>query len=451
MSERVIRALFVACAVSITWGIRGDFGGYLGAMSPGAALGLAFAFITGRRAMFQWMPVLGAVSGLVIAFGGEMSYGVLHGYAKADTLINYSYGYFTLFCQGASWGIFGCAAMGLLLERQALRVWEWASAFAAVYLGGFLLHWLVVDVSGFDVNPPRSNISVAHFGGAMALFTWLTVNKRRVGLRGALFGFFGFGIAMFSGRLIEMASFQVPIPTSYWNLNEVMVGFFGAFSFTYGMLGYDYPDPPQEEPKTFSFVSLASILFVMVGIPFRHRLRKLNTEIRLEEWTRAFTGYGYETPDEMAQFILTLLNLVCVFAVIGAGLWIVIQQKQLWRFRAFPIFYFILLMIMYQKFHSHYFWYPRNGWTPNMHDAYWLMFAVMAVTAYLSREPSTVRTDTELNKLPWVRWIVSTVVIYVLVLAAAGLWVNKDGKNMNSANTRFPVWYWGDGPFPRQD
>jgi hypothetical protein len=84
--EKAVRALFVGCAVGIAWGIRGDFGGYLGAMYPGAVLGIAFAFVTGQRSMFRWMPLLGVVSGLAIAAGGEMSYGVLHGYAKADTL-----------------------------------------------------------------------------------------------------------------------------------------------------------------------------------------------------------------------------------------------------------------------------------------------------------------------------------------------------------------------------
>jgi hypothetical protein len=449
--ERLTRALFVGFAVSIAWGIRGDFGGYVGAMYPGAALGLAFAFATGQPTMFKWMPLLGVVSSLSIAAGGEMSYGVLHGYAKADTFVNYSYGYFTLFCQGASWGVFGCAAMGLMLERQRLRVSEWASAVAVVYMGGFILHWFVVDVIGFDVNPPRSNRSVAHLGGAIAFFIWLNVNHRRVGLRGATYGFFGFGIGMFLGRLLEMGSFQLPLALSYWNLNEVTVGFLGGFTFTFGMLGHDFPEPPQEDRKSNSFLSVFGILFVMVGIPFRHRFRLLRPDSRLDDWTQTFARYGHESPEAGAEFIVTLLDFVLVFAVVGAVLWLIVHHRQLWKFRGLPIFYFTFLMVMYQKFHSHYFWYPRAKWVPNMHDAYWAMFALMVVTAFFCRKPYARKTDEEMVKLPWVRLAVGTAMIYILVLAAAGLWVNKDGKTMGAANTRFPVWSWSEGPFPGRE
>lgn len=452
MFDRAVRALFVGCAVSIAWGIRGDFGGYVGAMYPGAMLGIAYAFATGRRSMFGWMPLLGVVSGLAIAAGGEMSYGVLHGYAKADTLVNYSYGYLMLFCQGAAWGIYGCAAIGLLLERKRLQTLDWASVFAAVYLGGFVFHWLIVDIAGFDVNPPRSNLSVAHFGGAIALFVWLVANNRRCGLRGALFGFCGFGIGMFLGRLLEMWSFQLPIPHSgNWNLNEVTVGFLGSFAFTYGMLGYDHPEPPADERKTFSFLSLFGILFVMVGIPFRHRFRLLRPERRLEEWAKQFEKYGVADPELWPDLIVQLLNTVCLLAVIGAIVWIVIDRRRIYTMRAFPVFCLTLLMMMYQKFHSHYFWYPRDGFQLNMHDVYWVMFAVMIVSAFFCRAPCITRADAQMAKLPWMRWAICTVAVYILVLLAAGLHVNKDGKTMGAANTRFPVWSHRDGPFPGRE
>ena len=452
MNDRILRALFVGCAVSIAWGIRGDFGGVVGATYPGAMLGIAYAFATGQRAMFRWMPILGVVSGITIGAGGEMSYGILHGYAKADTLINYGYGYLMLFCQGAAWGIYGCAAIGLLLEDKRLKALEWASALASVYLGGFVLHWLVVDVIGFDVNPPRSNLSVAHFGGAIGLLIWLQVNQRWVGLRGAAFGFFGFGIGMFLGRLLEMWSFQLPIPNSgHWNLNEVTVGFLGSFVFTYGMLGREHPEPPMEDSRNFSFVSLFSILFVMVGIPWQHRLRLLNAEERLPGWVKRFEQYGVDNPESWPPFIVDLLNSICVLAVLGAIIWIVIYRQDRFAWRAFPVFCLTLLMMLYQKFHAHYFWYPRDGFKLNMHEVYWGMLAVMIVTAFFCRQPVEVKDAVQMSQVPWKRWIASTLLIYVFVLLAAGLVVNKDGKTMGGANTRFPIWSHRDGPFPGRE
>lgn len=450
--DRVIRALFVGSAVSIAWGIRGDFGGYLGAMYPGAVLGLAFAFASGHRHQLAWMPVMGLVSGIAIAAGGEMSYGVLHGYAKADTLINYSYGYAMLFCQGAAWGVYGCAALGLLLERRRLTVTEWAAAVAAVSLGGFLLYWLVVDVIGFDVNPPRSNLSVAHFGGALALFVWLVLSGRRTGLRAAVFGFFGFGIGMFLGRLLEMWSFQLPVPNSgHWNVNEVTVGFLGAFVFTYGMVGCDFPDPPREERRQFLFLSLFSILYVMAGIPLRHRLRLLRPESRLEEWTKRFQTYGVENPEAWPEFIVQLLDGVCLLAVIAAVIWMIVHWRQMVAMRAFPVFALTVVMMTYQKLHAHYFWYPREGFRLNMHEVYWGLFAVMIVTAFGCRRPCVACSEEAIAALPWNRWIAATLTVYILVLLAAGLFVNKDGRNMGAANTRFPVWSHRDGPFPGRE
>ena len=88
--DRLFRSLFVALAVGLGWGIRGDFGGVMGAMYPGACLGLGFAYVSGQREAWRWAPALGALSAYGISRGGMMSYGILHGYAKSDTFINYT-------------------------------------------------------------------------------------------------------------------------------------------------------------------------------------------------------------------------------------------------------------------------------------------------------------------------------------------------------------------------
>ena len=73
-TDRLLRALFVACAVGVCWAIRGTFGHALGAMAPGAALGLGFAYVSKQRAMYRWMPAMGLVTAVLIGQGGQMSY-----------------------------------------------------------------------------------------------------------------------------------------------------------------------------------------------------------------------------------------------------------------------------------------------------------------------------------------------------------------------------------------
>src|SRR5262245_38350226 len=83
--DRFGRSLFVAAAVGLAWGIRGDYGHVVGAMYPGAVLGLAWVAVSGSPALVPRMPVIAAMTAGAIGAGGTMSYGVLHGYAQADT------------------------------------------------------------------------------------------------------------------------------------------------------------------------------------------------------------------------------------------------------------------------------------------------------------------------------------------------------------------------------
>src|SRR5580692_4424407 len=136
--DKIARSLFVALAVGLGWGIRGDFGHLVGAMYPGAALALGLAYVSGQRSLFLWMPILAAVSAMGIGAGGTMSYALLHGYAQSDTLINYAYGFLTLFLQGSAWGTFGGALIGLMLERKPMQIGEWLGLIVTTLLAGWL-------------------------------------------------------------------------------------------------------------------------------------------------------------------------------------------------------------------------------------------------------------------------------------------------------------------------
>ena len=83
-----------------------------------------------------------------------MSYALLHGYAQSDTLVNYAYGFFTLFLQGSAWGTFGGGLIGLMLERKPMRnrrVARTRSAASSLQAGS--TSFLVVNVIGFQINP----------------------------------------------------------------------------------------------------------------------------------------------------------------------------------------------------------------------------------------------------------------------------------------------------------
>ena len=88
-----------------------------------------------------------------------------------------------------------------------------------------------------------------------------------------------------------------------------------------------------------------------------------------------------------------------------------------------------------------------------MHHVFWVMFAVMVVYAIMAH-PRPIEAPEGSSVEPEPRWPV----VGWLALAAAGLgaviyltgYVNNT-TTMATANTRWPVWAWPDGPFPGRD
>jgi len=440
--DRFVRALFVALAVGLGWGIRGDFGHMLGAAFPGAALGLGFAYVTGQRSMFKWMPLLGAIGGLGISLGGTMSYGILHGYAKSDTVVNYAYGFFTLVLQGGAWGCFGCALLGLALERKRVMATELVSAAITVVAFGWLFYLVVVTLAGFHINPPRSDLSIGFTGGVIALFVWLVLNKKPYGLRGAFFGYIGFGLGMAGGRFLGNLSYLQPFPVNHWNIMEVSCGLIGGFVFTFGMLGRKFPDPPEQEG--YPLLNVYSAFYVMGLIPLMHRLLRIRPEEKLATWAESLRSYGYPAPAGLSDWILTAIHVVCAMGFVGAGVWLWLHFRDKYRFAAFPVLFFSLLMLLIQNLNALYFFYPRQEGTINMHFVFWVIFALMVLYALFVKRPEVTDTDETADRVNWVRWALGAVAVYGLIVFFAGF-VNGE-ETMASANTRFPLWSWRDKP-----
>ena len=455
MGDRLVRALLVASGVGLAWGIRGSFGHELGAAYPGAVLGLAFCLATGQRSMSRWMPILGAVAALAIATGGAMSYGRLHGYAKSDTLLNFSYGYFTLFCQGASWGVFGSAFIGLFLERERMSGLQWARMIGAVFLGGFIAYYIIVGMINFDVNPPRSNSSIGYLGAAITLFGWLLVHKKYRALRGAVYGFAGFGIGMFFGRFLGNLTYHFPFDINNWNVMEISAGFFGGLIFTWGMLGYELPEAPKEEGTKWAWLQGFAIFGLLGGIPVLHLIRKILLQRKYEHWVDRFASFQdqvYADPEAMVAHVLNMLYIICFLACLGAVAWLIIHHKRLWQFRAFPVLWLSFMMLLFQNCNSLLFWSDKRENYFDTHYLFWVLFSVMiACTIYVYLRPAfRTRDDAAMDPVAWKPVAAGTVTLYVVVLILSSAGVNGE-ESMKSAVTRWPEWSFRDGPFPGRE
>jgi hypothetical protein len=449
--DRIGRSLFVALAVGLAWGIRGDFGHLVGAMYPGAVLALAFAYVSGQRSLFCWMPIVAALSAPAIGAGGMMSYAVLHGYAQSDTFINYAYGFLTLFLQGSAWGTFGGALIGLMLERKPMRTNEWLGLSGSVLFAGWMISFVVVNVLGFHINPPRNDGSIAFMGAALGQLVWLICNGKPAGLRGALLGYVGFGLGMAAGRVLgNLANvLQTPLgfTINHWNVMETSCGFIAGFIFCFGMIGRAYPSPPEE--RNVRLASFYGIIYVLGIIPLWHRLGRV-PPAKVTEWAGALKTYGYSDPDRLAKTILWLVDGTCLLGFLGAAIWLLIHFRRLDRWSALPVLWLSATMLLFQNLTALYYFYPARPHYMNMHHVFWLMMSLMiAYVALVRPRPVIVAEpggDMVERGFPWAAWLAGAIAALAIVVFLAGH-VNNE-KTMATANTRWPVWSWSDGPFP---
>jgi len=143
----MLMPVLAALAMSLGWGIRGDYGHEAGAMLPGALLALAIVITAGRVDWLARAGTLGMLGALGWAFGGQMSYGIVIGYTAAPTFIDVAYGYGALFLIGALWGGIGAGVLALGLTWRQDRLESFVAPLAAL---GLL--WLLLDLTGLTAR-----------------------------------------------------------------------------------------------------------------------------------------------------------------------------------------------------------------------------------------------------------------------------------------------------------
>lgn len=248
-------------AMSVGWGIRGDYGHEAGAMIPGALLGLAVCLASGREDWRRRAAIMGMCGAIGWAFGGQMSYGRVIGYTAASSLPDVVYGYASVFIIGGLWAGIGSAilamsvtqpssylerfarplvALGIVWAILALTGWtdrlaerwylndtDWvgassallvaaacallfpsdrrACALIAVLAGGWWAGYLIlVGLLGLHMTPPRSDNWAGCVGLFIALLAYLRHRRDRAALTLAMYGLLIGGVGFVLGNLANM-------------------------------------------------------------------------------------------------------------------------------------------------------------------------------------------------------------------------------------------------------
>jgi RsiW-degrading membrane proteinase PrsW (M82 family) len=117
--------------MSLGWGLRGSIGGgSLGAMIPGAMIGLVLCVLLDRHSDAGLIAAFAAVG---VGFGGQETYGQTVGLSLQPETFWWAILGFVI--KGAAWGLLGGAFIGIALERQRHTTAHLVAGFAIMVLG----------------------------------------------------------------------------------------------------------------------------------------------------------------------------------------------------------------------------------------------------------------------------------------------------------------------------
>lgn len=126
--------LFVALALSIGWGVRGNWGHEYGAMIPGALAAMAAVLVSGREDWQRRIPFFAFFGAIGWSFGGSISYAQVIAYTHSGHLESVLYGFACLFLIGFIWGGLGGAGTALPAFLSRARLTELLLPVAAVFV-----------------------------------------------------------------------------------------------------------------------------------------------------------------------------------------------------------------------------------------------------------------------------------------------------------------------------
>ncbi len=326
---KTVDLLFIALAMSVGWGFRGNYGHEYGAMVPGALVAMAICLASGREDWQRRIAYFGVFGALGWAFTGQMSYGYLIGYTFSMDIISVAYGFAAIFLNGFLWGGIGAGILALvvILERKKIvemifpflmvfGVWslfsiyfqvkygdvepsvfyyfdtDWVAAVTALlallftiaiqrkitHAVSFMLHitigWIVgllffVTLLDWHLNPPRSDNWAGLIGLMIGLLMFLFRHKYFLVIYASLFvAIFG-GIGFAVGELFQVVGNTTGVRIDWWKVMEQFFGLFMGLGVGIVFLKLKNIVPKLDDEKVkFDWGNVFAIFFLIVGMTY---------------------------------------------------------------------------------------------------------------------------------------------------------------------------------------
>ena len=212
-----------AVSMSLGWGLRGSIGGgSLGAMIPGAMIGLVLCVLLGRQSD---SGVIAAFAAIGVGFGGQETYGQTVGLSlQPDT---FWWAILGFVIKGAAWGLLGGVFIGLALDRPHHTNRQLLAGFVIMVIGTWL-GWQYLNNPKLiyfsnRLDRPREELWAGLWLGGLLLLVWL---RSRVPSMFALYGAIGGGIGFGVGASLQPMGRAVwaGMPLGWWKAMELTFG-----------------------------------------------------------------------------------------------------------------------------------------------------------------------------------------------------------------------------------
>lgn len=244
---------FPAVTMSLGWGLRGYIGGGpLGAMIPGALVGLALCLLLRRETDAGTVAAFAAIG---VGFGGQETYGQTVGLSfNPETLGRAMLGFAI---KGGAWGLLGGAAIGAAFLRERYRRLDLLFALLAMVVGTWIGWRLVNDPKliyfSDPVNKPRAELWAGLWVGGIAFLGWLHLRKgARVPASLAAWGALGGAVGFPLGAALQVVghSWNLPLQLGWWKVMELTFG--ACLGAAFGYAGWrwraELAPPPAARP-----------------------------------------------------------------------------------------------------------------------------------------------------------------------------------------------------------
>ncbi len=218
---------FPAVTMSLGWGLRGYIGGGpLGAMIPGALVGLALCLLLEREIDAGTVAAFAAIG---VGFGGQETYGQTVGLSMKPETFGWAMLGFAL--KGGAWGLLGGAAMGAAFLRERYRRLDLLFALLAMVVATWIGWKLVNDPKVlYFSNPfdkPRPELWAGLWAGGIAFLGWLQFRRgARIPTSLAVWGAIGGAVGFPAGAALQVMgrAYDLPLQLGWWKVMELTFG-----------------------------------------------------------------------------------------------------------------------------------------------------------------------------------------------------------------------------------